>query len=117
MPKIFLLAVVQSLLLVGGQTSLKMALERMPQFVWSREFWVPMLLNWPFALCGVLFMSAGLLWMWMLRHYPLSTVYPLTSLAYVLALFASVLILHEQVAATKWVGAAFIVFGCLLVAK
>ncbi len=117
MHRIFLLAVVQSLLLVGGQTSLKVALERMPRFAWSRDFWVPMLQNWPFALCGVLFTAAGLLWMWMLRYYPLSTVYPLASMAYVLALFASVVILHEQVAAVKWVGAAFIVFGCILIAK
>ncbi|MBR2253443.1 MAG: hypothetical protein IJ895_03380, partial [Prevotella sp.] len=71
--RLLILAITQSILLVMGQVTLKMALMRMSAFSWTMAFWKSMLTNWQFALCGIFFGAASLLWMYMLRHFPLST--------------------------------------------
>ena len=49
--RIIFYSVIQSLLLVGAQVFLKMAMMRMPAFGWNREFFTGFLTNWPFAVC------------------------------------------------------------------
>ena len=115
--KILLYAVTQSLLLVGGQVLLKLALMRMPPFEWSRTFWTAVLTNWHFAACGLFFGAASLLWMYIVKTFPFSMAYPLVSLSYVFGMFAAILVFNEEVTATRWLGVAFIVIGCLLIAK
>ncbi len=110
-----ILAILQSLMLCGGQVFLKLSLTAMPPFGWNKTFWTGALTNWQFAACGILFGGASLLWMYMLKHFPLSTVYPITSLSYVLGMLAGLVIFHEEVTLMKWVGAAFIMIGCILV--
>lgn len=110
-------AILQSALLTGGQVFLKFALMRMPAFGWTREFWCGILTNWQFAACGVMFGLASLLWMWMVKVFPFSTVYPMVSLSYVLGMVAAILFFHEEVSVMKWCGAGLIVLGCLLIAK
>ena len=111
------LALLQSVALVSGQVFLKIGLARMLPFGWNREFWVSALLNWQFALSGICFGAASLLWMYIIKHFPLSMAYPMVSLSYVFGLVAAVLIFHEQVTAVKWAGAALIMLGCILVSK
>lgn len=115
--KIILYAVAQSLLLVGGQVFLKVALARMLPFAWNRAFWASVFLNWQFATCGVLFAAASLLWMQIVRHFPLSTAYPMVSLSYVFGMIAAAVVFREDVSAGKWIGAALIVAGCFFIAK
>lgn len=111
------MAVLQSVLLTGGQVFLKYALARMPAFEWTRAFWWSLLANWQFAACGLMFGAASLLWMYMLKMFPLSTAYPLVSLSYVFGLLAAMVFFHEEVSAVKWLGVGFIVLGCMLIAK
>lgn len=108
---------VQSLLLVGGQVMLKLSFMRMPAFSWTRAFWLSLLANWQFALCGLLFGAASLLWMYIIKTFPLSMAYPMSSISYVMAMVAAVVFLHEEVSATHWTGVALIVIGCILIAK
>lgn len=115
--QIVFLAIVQSILLAGGQVFLKFALQRMHPFGWTRDFWVSALLNWQFALCGLFFGASSLLWMFIIKRYPLSVAYPMISLSYVFGLLAAILFFHEQVSALKWVGVALIIMGCCLIAK
>lgn len=115
--QVVILAVVQSVLLAGGQVFLKFALERMRPFGWTRDFWGSLLLNWQFACCGLFFGSSSLLWMYIVKHYPLSVAYPMISLSYVFGLVAAILFFHESVSATKWVGVSLIIIGCCLIAK
>lgn len=115
--QVVILAVVQSLLLAGGQVFLKFALERMRPFGWTWDFWGSLLLNWQFACCGLFFGSSSLLWMYIVKHYPLSVAYPMISLSYVFGLVAAILFFHESVSATKWVGVSLIIIGCCLIAK
>ena len=51
--KLFLLALVQSTLLAGGQVLLKFALARMLPFSMTFAFWKSVFLNWQFAACGL----------------------------------------------------------------
>ncbi len=111
------LSVVQSLMLSFGQMTLKIALERMPAFGWTKHFWCDLLVNWWFLLSGILFGGASLLWMYILKHYPLSMAYPMASLSYVFALVLAVLFLHETIAWNRWLGVALVMIGCVFVAK
>ena len=74
-----------------------------------------MLLNWRLALCGVSFTAAGLLWAYIMKHYPLSVAYPLVSLSYVFGMIAAVVIFHETVDWTKWLGVLLIIIGCAVI--
>lgn len=115
--KIILNSLVQSALLVGGQVFLKFALMRMPAFAWTREFWLSLLSNWQFAACGLFFGAASLLWMYIVKTFPFSMAYPMVSLSYVMGMVAAIVFFHEEVSATRWIGVAFIVLGCILIAK
>ena len=112
-----MLAVAQSALLAGGQVFLKFGLQRMHPFGWTRDFWLNFLVNWQFALCGLMFGASSVLWMYIVKHYPLSVAYPMISLSYVFGLLAAIFCFHESVTAMKWVGVGFIVLGCCLIAK
>lgn len=115
--RVVLLAIVQSLLLAGGQVFLKYGLARMQPFGWTRRFWLSLVVNWQFALCGLLFGSSSLLWMYIVKHYPLSVAYPMISLSYVFGMLAAVVCFHEDVSASKWLGVLLIMAGCCLIAK
>lgn len=115
--RVVILAIVQSALLACGQVFLKFGLERMIPFAWSRAFWSSALLNWPFALSGILFGSSSVLWMYIVKHYPLSVAYPMISLSYVFGLIAAIVFFHETVEAYKWVGVMLIIGWCCLIAK
>lgn len=108
---------IQCLLLTGGQVFLKFALAKMPKFAWTKEFWWGLLTNWQFAACGLFFGAGSLLWMWILKKFPFSIAYPLTSMSYVLGMFAAIIFFHENVSVTRWLGVACIVAGCILIAK
>lgn len=96
---------------------LKFALMRMPAFAWTRSFWSSMLTNWHFAASGLLFAAASLLWMYIVKHFPFSTAYPMVSLSYVFGMLGAILFFHEEVSLVKWLGVAFIIIGCLLIAR
>ena len=110
-------ALVQSILLAAGQVFLKFAMARMAPFGWTKEFWGSLLVNWQFAACGISFAAASVLWMWMVKQFPLSVVYPMISLSYVFGMIAAIVFFHEDVSAMKWVGVVLIMAGCILIAR
>lgn len=114
--RLLMLAVVQSMLLSFGQLTMKLAFTRMPRFSWSAEFWWGLLSNWWFALCGIFFGTASLLWMYILRHYPLSQAAPMASISYVFSLLMALVFLHEDVSWNRWLGIVLIMAGCVFVA-
>lgn len=115
--KIIPLALVQSILLSGGQVLLKFALNRMGKFEMTKAFWADMLTNWWFLACGICYAAATLLWIYILKHFPFSTAYPMISLSYVFGMFAAIIFFQEQVSVYKWMGVALIMGGCFLVIK
>lgn len=115
--QLLILSTIQALLLSFGQLTLKLALARMPVFAWTWEFWSDMLTNWWFLACGLLFGGASLLWIYILKHFPLNMAYPLASLSYVIAIILAVIFLHESVPVTRWIGVALIMIGCIFISN
>lgn len=115
--RVVMLAVAQSALLASGQVFLKFGLARMLPFGWNRQFWASALLNWQFAMSGLTFGASSLLWMHIIKRYPLSVAYPMISLSYVFGMIAAMVFFHEQVSPVKWLGILFIMIGCCLIAK
>ncbi|MCM2535975.1 EamA family transporter [Neobacillus pocheonensis] len=103
--------------LVLGQTSWKVGLgkihlhgnflEKLFQIAFS-----------PLILLGfVLYIIATVIWMYLLSKLPLSFLYPLQSVAYVLALFVAYFLFKEQIPITRWIGTGVILLGVFLVVK
>ena len=111
------LSLLQSIMLSFGQLTLKIALGHMLPFEWTWRFWGHMLTNWWFLLCGIMFGGASLLWMYILKHWPLSMAYPMVSMSYVIAMVMAVVFLHESIVWTRWLGVGLIMLGCVMVAK
>ena len=111
------LALIQSALLAMGQVMLKLGLLRMEPFGWNPTFWRSFRQNWQFALSGICFGSASLLWMYIIKKHPISTAYPLVSLSFVFAMIAAMIFFHEQVALYKWIGVLLIIAGCYLISR
>lgn len=117
MIKMCVLVCLQSGLLAGGQVLLKIALKALPKFVWSWDFFKSVLTDWWFAAMGVCFGLAALLWFYILKHYPFSQAYPLTSVAYIFGMVAAILVFGEEVPAMRWIGVALIIAGCFFIMK
>lgn len=117
MMRLLLLSCIQSFCLAFGQMFLKLALAKMGKFSWSVQFFVDQLTNWWFLLLGLSMGSATLLWLYILKHYPLSVAYPLTCMSYVFGMVAAFLFLHESIPFTRWIGVLFIALGVFFIIK
>lgn len=115
--KIVPLAILQSLFLCGGQVLLKLGLSVSGPFSWSWSFFRAQLTNWWYLGCGISFGLATVLWFYMLKNYPLSIVYPLTSISYIFGMLAAILIFHEHVNGAQWLGVVLIMAGSALMVK
>ncbi|MBR5716444.1 MAG: EamA family transporter [Bacteroidales bacterium] len=111
------LAIIQALLLAAGQVLLKFALRAAGAFEWSAGFFASQLTNWWWLACGISFGGAGILWMYILRNYPFSQAYPLSSLAYVFGMVAALWLFDEHISLTAWIGVLLIMAGCYLVTR
>lgn len=111
------LAILQSMLLAGGQVLLKFGLNRMLPFAWSWDFWKSVFANWQFASCGLCYGAGSILWFYIVKHYPFSMAYPMVSLSYVFGMIAAIVFFHEPVAISKWIGVLLIMLGCYFIAK
>lgn len=115
--KIVPLALLQSLFLCGGQVLLKLGVTASGPFRWSWPFLRAQLTNWWFLACGLSFGAATVLWMYLLKHFPFSIVYPLSALSYVFGMIAALLVFHEQVSWNQWLGVLLIMTGSALMIK
>lgn len=109
------LSIIQAILLAGGQILVKIALQHMPKPSFTGEFILSQLTNWWWLACGLCFGGAGILWAYILKNYPFSMAYPLSSIAYIFGMIAAMFIFHEQVSTTAWVGVCLIMLGCYLI--
>jgi len=114
--RLYLLCLIQCLLLAGGQLLLKAGLN-VGRWEWSWTAAREWLLNWRLALCGACFALSGVLWVYIVKTYPLSKAYPLEAMSFVFGVLGAWLFLGESVGWTRWMGVALIVLGCMLVLK
>lgn len=118
MYRLILLSIFQSALLCGGQVMLKLGVAQMDKTqTWQVFLRESLLTNWWLLGCGILFTSAGLLWMYILRHFAFSQAYPLTALSFVFGMLAALWFFHEPVDWRQWAGVACILIGCYLVTR
>ena len=117
MYKLIELVLLQTLLLAGGQVLLKLVMVRLGKFEWTMACIKAVLTDWRFPACGVCFSLALVLWLYILKKFPFSQAYPLTSLSFVFGMLASWLILGEAVPLSRWIGVILIVGGCFLIVK
>jgi drug/metabolite transporter (DMT)-like permease len=73
--------------------------------------------NWRVMLGLLLYMAEVLIWWIVLSRVDVSYAFPLTSMSYVLLLFASRLWLHERVSPVRWLGACTVMAGVYLITR
>ena len=117
MLKLLTYTIVQSLFLASGQVFLKLAMMRMDKFSFTWKFFREAAQNWPFAACGLSMLMATLLWLYILKHFEFSVAYPLTSISYIIGMAAAILVFHEAIPYTRWIGVILIMVGVFLVVK
>ena len=114
---LYILAIIQSLLLAGGQVLLKFGLARMLPFSMSWDFWKSVFVNWQFAACGLCYGAGSVLWFYIIKNYPFSMAYPLVSLSYVFGMIAAIVFFNVSVDLMKWIGVLLIMLGCYFIAR
>ena len=117
MIKMVSLVSLQCLLITMAQLLLKVSLKQFGAFSRSWNYFKGVFSNPTFFFAGVSALSGMLLWMYLLKRYEFSVIYPLTGISFIFGLFAAQWILHESVPFMRWVGVAFIVIGVFFVAK
>ncbi|MBO4447765.1 MAG: EamA family transporter [Bacteroidales bacterium] len=115
--KLISLSVLQALFLCAGQVLLKLGLAQSGPFQWKWDFFRSQLTNYWYPACGVCFGLATILWFHILKHYPFSIAYPLSCISYVFGMIAALMVFHENVAWTQWLGVMLIMAGCVLIVK
>ena len=66
--------------------------------------------------CVVFLVAANLFWLWLLKMFPFSLIYPLTSLGFIFGMLSGMFIFHETVTFTQWIGAFMVMGGCYFIA-
>ena len=96
---------------------MKFGLTAAGDFSWSWRYFGALFLNWQFACCGLCYAAASILWMYIIKNFPLSMAYPMVSISYVFGMFAAMIFFHEEIPLTRWIGVFLIMSGCILVVK
>ena len=115
--KILLIALIQSIIITAGQIMLKFGLIKLGTFDWTWNFWRTVVFNTPLISSGIMMVVGTLMWIWMVKVFPLSQLLPLQTLGYVLGILASMFLFHETVSYSQWIGMALIMVGCVLIGK
>lgn len=115
--QLFLLMLCDGILLCLGQVFLKLGMAELTPWSWTWSNVGRFLLCWKMALCGLSFLGGCTLWMYVLKNFPFSQAYPLSSITYVFGMVAAMFIFREHVSVAQWCGILLILVGCWLIAK
>ena len=115
--EILILVTIQTLLFSAGQVLLKKAMMTLPSFSWHLDYFRDILANGWLLASGVSFGVATVLWLYVIRHFPLSQAYPLSALSYIIVMIAAIFVFGETVPISRWIGVLLIVVGCFFILK
>ena len=115
--RIILLSTIQCLFLSGGQVCLKFAMNKMDKFSFTWSYFSELLTNWWLLASGICMAGATVLWLYIIKHFDFSMVYPMISISYIFGMLAAIFIFHETIPATRWIGVLLIMGGVILIAK
>ncbi len=111
----YILILINVILLVTGQTFWKIGIE--PVHITGLKSILLAMFS-PWIIAGiVLYVIATVITIYLLKQLPLSLVYPVQSLAYVVAVVVAILVFHEHVSLTRWLGVGVILAGVALIVK
>lgn len=109
----YVLLLLNIVLLLAGQALWKQGLEQAGGLQLGNALQV---LFSPWILAGAaLYAFATVVWLVVLSRLPLSTAYPLQSIAYVLGLFVAWLVFGEAIPPNRWIGAGIIIAGVAVI--
>jgi len=109
------LILVNIILLVAGQTLWKLGIGH--RELRSVGAVLEVMLS-PWVIAGIaLYAIATVISIYLLSKLPLSLLYPVQSLTYVVILFVAIFVFHEHVSVTRWIGVGVILLGVTLVVK
>lgn len=110
-----LLIVTNVLFLTLGQICWKLSVRNLTSFNFSNL--MNTLFSPYFIVGGFLYVLATVVWVYLLSKMPLSTLYPMQSLAYVFGLLAGYFIFDEFISYQKIIGVVIILIGVYIIAK
>ncbi len=114
--KLIIIAIIQSGFLAVAQYFMKLGVDRVGDYstTWSyfRSY-----LNWQLGVALLLYIIAMMIYLYMLKNFKLSLVYPLTSISYIFTILLAMFLLGEAVPVVRWVGVFFVMLGVGLIAR
>ncbi len=116
MLKLIITAIIQSAFLAFAQFFMKIGMDRVIDFDWTAAFFKS-LMNWQFGLSLLLYIIAMIIYMFMLKSFSLSLVYPLTSISYIFTILLAMFFLGETVPVVRWLGVLFVMLGVGMIAR
>ncbi len=116
--RLILTAFIQAAMMVGGQLLLKLGMQQINNFEWTWQCMLhQVILNWGLIVGVILLVVTNLLWLYMLKVYPFSIIYPLTSIGFVLGMLGGMLLFGETVVWSQWIGVMLIMGGCWFIVR
>jgi len=116
MLKLIITAIIQSTFLAVAQYFMKIGMEKVVEYSMSWAFFRSFL-NWQLVLAAVLYIIGMVIYMFMLKNYELSVVYPLTSISYIFTMLLAMFFLGEAIPVIRWAGVFFVMLGVGMIAK
>ena len=114
--KLIITAIIQSAFLAVAQFFMKVGMDKVVDYSMSWAFFRSFL-NWQLGLSLLLYIIAMVIYMFMLKSYSLSLVYPLTSISYIFTILLAMFFLGETVPVIRWMGVLFVMLGVGMIAR
>ena len=114
--KLIITAIIQSAFLAVAQFFMKVGMDKVVDYSMSWAFFRSFL-NWQLGLSLLLYIIAMVVYMFMLKSYSLSLVYPLTSISYIFTILLAMFLLGETVPVIRWMGVLFVMLGVGMIAR
>ena len=114
--KLIIIAIIQSAFLAVAQYFMKIGVERVVEYSMTWAYFRSYM-NWQLGLSLVLYIIAMIIYLFMLKNYDLSIVYPLTSISYIFTILLAMFLLGETVSVVRWVGILLVMLGVGLIAR
>ena len=114
--KLIIIAIIQSGFLAVAQYYMKVGMDKVGEYTMSWSFFKSFL-NWQLGLSLFLYVIGMIIYMFMLKNYKLSVVYPLTSISYIFTMLLAMFFLGEAIPLVRWAGVFFVMLGVGLIAK
>ena len=113
--KLIITAIVQSAFLAAAQIYMKLGMAKVGEYVMSWSY-VRSFFNWQLILALILYVVGMVIYMFMLKSYDVSIVYPLTSISYIFTMLMAMAFLGEQIRVWGWLGVLFVMLGVGMIA-